>query len=328
MSSPHSETSEPRPLDVVGLGEVLVQLTPPDGSHVESTPTLILSTAGAESNVVSHLARMGHRAAMASAVGRDPWGRRVLRDLGDAGVVTSLVRVDPAGPTGLYLKSREPGVTRVHYHRAGSAASRMSAADAEAALGEAPRVLHTSGILPALSSSCDELAARLAQPRRAPTMLSFDVNHRPALWSAERAAPVLFALARASDIVFVGRDEANRLWGCRDDRDLRALLPEPRHLVVKDDDRAAVEWHCDQRTALRPARVAVRELVGAGDAFAAGWLSAFLDSVEAEPGAAGDATARLARGHRVAAMVLASLTDHPVDPRALAHIRREEMEPR
>ena len=252
-------------LDVLGVGEMLIQLTPPDGQRIESSSTLLLSTAGAESNVVTHLARMGHRTALWTAVGGDPWGERILTDLRAAGVDTAHVRVEPSAPTGLYVKTRRGDRTRVDYHRSGSAASRMDVADADGARMLQPRVLHTSGVLPALSTGCDALVGELlARPRPSSTLASFDVNHRPGLWDAAHAAPVLLAHARAADIVFVGRDEAETLWGCRDDRELRDLISQPRHLVMKDDDRAAVEWEGSRRQAIRPDPVVVRERVGAG----------------------------------------------------------------
>jgi 2-dehydro-3-deoxygluconokinase len=311
--APDATTSAGR-LDVLAIGETLLQLTAPEGGSLERSAELLVSTAGAESNVASHLARLGHTAGMLTAVGDDPWGRRITLDLADAGVDVSRVAVIADAPTGVYTKGRADGRSRVWYHRAGSAASRLSPDDLARA-EPMPRLIHTSGIVPALSPTCAALAQQLPGLRERGALLSFDVNHRPGLWDAATAAPVLAALARRADIVFVGRDEAERLWGLSDDTALRELLPEPTHLVIKDDDRDAVEWHGTDRTALAPAPVTVREVVGAGDAFAAGWLSAYLDAPT------GTADQRLARGHAVAGLVLASLTDHPEDPAALARLR-------
>lgn len=311
--TPEATTATGR-LDVLAVGETLLQLTAPEGGSLERSPELLVSTAGAESNVASHLARLGHTAGMLTAVGDDPWGRRIILDLTDAGVDVTRIAVIPDAPTGVYTKGRADGRSRVWYHRAGSAASRL-APDDLARAKPAPRLIHTSGIVPALSPTCAALAQQLPGLRERGALVSFDVNHRPGLWDAATAAPVLAALARRADIVFVGRDEAARLWGTDDDRSVREVLPEPTHLVVKDDDRDAVEWHGADRMALAPAPVVVREVVGAGDAFAAGWLSAFLDDPS------GPARERLARGHAVAGLVLASLTDHPEDPTALARLR-------
>jgi len=301
-------------LEVVGVGETLLQLVAPEGQTLENAGCLIASTAGAESNVVCHLARLGHEVGMLTAVGDDPWGRRVLDDLAEAGVHTTHVATSTAGPTGIYAKGRHDGRDRVWYHRAGSAASHLGP-HVLAALSPVPRIVHFSGILPALSPTCAALAQELPGLRERGALLSFDVNHRPALWGPEAAAEPLADLARRSDIVFVGLDEAARLWGCRDAADVRAHLPGPAFVIVKDDDRDAVEWSGQARSALAPEPVVVRDVVGAGDAFAAGWLSAYLDDADGRP------EDRLRRAHGVAALVLQSMTDHPHDQRALAALR-------
>ena len=98
---------------------------------------------------------------------------------------------------------------------------------------------------------------------------------------AEAAAPRLRALAARSDLVFIGLDEAARLWGAEvvSADDVRALLPEPRLLVVKDGAVGATEFArdaaggADVRTHVPALSVEVVEQVGAGDAFAAGYLA-------------------------------------------------------
>ena len=55
--------------------------------------------------------------------------------------------------------------------------------------------------------------------------MSFDVNHRPALWAPRRPPPALRTLADRADLVFVGRDEAEALWGTATAAAIRALLP-------------------------------------------------------------------------------------------------------
>jgi len=138
-----------------------------------------------------------------------------------------------------------------------------------------------------------------------PARLSFDVNHRPALWADGAAAPTLRALAERADIVFVGLDEANVLWGCRTADDVREILPSPAHLIVKDGDVGATEFGDEGRVFVPALTIEVLEAVGAGDAFAAGYLAALL---------AGRGSAeRLAAGHERACLVLQSVSDFVAD---------------
>ncbi len=91
----------------------------------------------------------------------------------------------------------------------------------EAAL-DGVRVIHLSGITPALSDSCLALMDRLVHAPRGCT-LSFDLNWRPQLWTGRDPA-VLCDLAAAADIVFVGADEAKLVWDVEEPAAIRALL--------------------------------------------------------------------------------------------------------
>jgi 2-dehydro-3-deoxygluconokinase len=169
-------------------------------------------------------------------------------------------------------------------------------------------IWHLTGITPALSASCRALVeAALAGPGPA---VSFDVNFRPAVWQGRDPAELLHGYAQAADIVFVGLDEAQALWGAQlaDAEDVRTLLPEPRILVVKDGAIAATMFYGSQARVVVPAlRVDVVEPVGAGDAFAAGFLAALLQERSAEH--------CLRSGHLTAAAALSVTGDHgPLPP--------------
>jgi len=192
---------------------------------------------------------------------------------------------------------------RVCYYRSDSAASRMAPKDLDALPLDTAALVHFSGITPGLSPSCAELADDLIRRVRGTgTLLSFDVNYRPGVWPAKMAAPVLLELSREVDIVFVGLDEALALWGTRSAHDVRSLIGTNNVLVVKDGAVGATEFNDGAETFTPALKVEVVEPVGAGDAFAAGFLSALLRE---EP-----AAARLSLGHILAARALASTSDY------------------
>ncbi|MER3390834.1 MAG: sugar kinase [Microcella sp.] len=290
------------------VGESMAVVSTSDGSPLASAEAFSVSVGGAESNVAAHLALDGHRAAWLSRLGADPVGDRIVAFLAQCGVDTSFVLRDVARPSGLYLKDRVAGgATQVYYYRRGSAASFMNPDDLSAwALPPGSRV-HTSGVLAAVSESCSRLLDAILD---AGLTVSFDVNYRAALWGLDPAAERLRHYANRASTVFVGLDEAETLWGCRSAEDVAALLPGAHRLVVKDGAVEAVEFdRSDGRRALvtrEPAlRVDVVEPVGAGDAFAAGYLGADRSGATAAE--------RLRAGHRLAAWNLGSL--HDVRPR-------------
>lgn len=283
--------------EVLCLGETMAMVTPAVPEPLAQAGNLRLDIGGAESNVALYLADLGHRTAWASRVGDDPLGRRIVAALTQHGVDTDYVLFDTEAPTGVYFKDPGTDGTRVFYYRAGSAASRLSDTDlATLPIHETPLV-HVSGITAALSESCRALL-RTVLKRELP--VSFDVNYRPGLWPTAEAGPVLLDLARQADIVFVGRDEAETLWGASTAHDIRELIGGPR-LIVKDGAVGATEFENAAQMFVAAPPVKVVEPVGAGDAFAAGYLSGLLrGSSSAE---------RLRLGHAVAARALSSMGD-------------------
>ncbi|GAB2879836.1 sugar kinase [Streptomyces mayteni] len=298
-----------RPLDVVCVGETMAVLGPADGRRLAEAGDLALAIGGAESNVACGLVGLGHRAAWVGRVGDDPLGRRILAELRARGVDVDAVTTDPDRPTGLYLKDPGPEGTRAHYYRAGSAAAAMGPETAELPALRGARALHVTGVTAALSDGCAGLATALVARRAiGGPVVSFDVNHRPALWRGrpEPAASALLTLARAADVVFVGRDEAEALWGTATAGEIRELLAPAPLIVVKDAEHGATSFADGVATFVPARRVDVVEPVGAGDAFAAGYLAALLEGR--------DATARLRLGHLAAAAALRTRADVPTLP--------------
>lgn len=292
---------------LLAVGETMAMLAPSDGGGVVDAAAFLVDAGGAESNVAAHAAALGMTARWHSRLGADALGDRVLRQVAARGVDAASVVRDPDRPTGLYVK--DPG-RGVRYYRRGSAASALTEDDADDLALDGVDVLHVSGITAALSSSARAfLVAAMARARALGVTVSFDVNHRAALWSAADAGPVLADLATAADVVFVGRDEAETLWATPRDSDVRGLLDGVAELVVKDGDVGATAFHGEARTFVPALRVEVLDAVGAGDAFAGGYLAARSRGLGVAD--------RLAAGHERAALTLRTLGDSLHDTAAL-----------
>jgi len=269
-------------MDAVLIGETLALAAASRTGPLRMTPTLDLSIAGAESNAAIGLARLGFEVAWIGRVGDDELGNLVIERLRGEGVGVTGARTDPAAPTALMLKERRtPGVTRVIYYRSGSAGSRLAPADIDEELIAAARIVHLTGITPALSASAREAvhhAARLAAAHSVP--LSFDVNYRTKLWDPAQAARELPALARQASIVFAGEDELPLLTGGEHGLEAARNLARggPREVVIKRGARgAALVTAGGDICEHVAAPVTAVDPVGAGDAFAAGYLAGFLD---------------------------------------------------
>lgn len=269
-------------LDVLTLGETMVALR--GSGPLKLGGSMDLSIAGAESNVAIGLTRLGHTAGWAGAVGDDEAGELVLRTLRAEGVDVTGATRDAGAPTGLILfEPRLPEVTRVHYYRAGSAGSRIAPDTVERAFagGPAPRVLHLTGITPALGRSAADACRRaLELAREHGTTVCLDVNFRSRLWSSQDAATVLRSWIAYVDVLIASDDELPLCVpeGTAASAQARLLLDGGiREVVVKlgADGARAHTTGGELHVPARPVRAV--DAVGAGDAFVSGYLSALLD---------------------------------------------------
>ncbi len=258
---------------LVTVGEVLAVMNPAEPGPLRHAREFRLTIAGAEANVAIGAARLGTPAAYAGRVGDDEFGRLVAGTLRGEGVDVSGLVVDEAAPTALMVKEhRLPGVVGVNYYRSGSAGSRLCADDLPADLIRAAGMLHVSGITPALSPGAREAVLSAVEvAAEAGVRVAVDVNYRSRLWTADLARPVLADLASRADVLFAGEDEAELLTGSPDPEALAVLGPS--EVVVKRGDQGCVAV-CDGRRLTCAARtVRAVDAVGAGDAFAAGYLA-------------------------------------------------------
>jgi 2-dehydro-3-deoxygluconokinase len=295
------------PAEVVTLGETMAALR--STGPLRLGGSLGLSVAGAESNVAIGLARLGHSVAWIGRVGDDEPGALVLRTLRAENVDVGDAVVDHGRPTGLILFERRVGdVTRVQYYRSGSAGSALDVADLPSALVPAPTpaVLHMTGITPALG----EVAARATRvgaerAREAGRLVSFDVNYRARLWSAADARAALRPLAAMASLVF-GSEPELALLADGPAASAATVADEllrrgAQAVVVKRGARGATAYTADGVTSVPAHAIRVVDVIGAGDAFVAGYLSGVLDHL--------DEAGRLRRGAAVSAFAVGSVGD-------------------
>jgi 2-dehydro-3-deoxygluconokinase len=262
--------------ELVTLGETMILFLADQPGPLREATTFRKLIAGAETNVAIGVCRLGHTAGWIGRVGDDELGRAILFRLRGEGVDLHHAQASPDAPTGLVIREqRDVGPIEVAYYRRGSAASRLGPNDLDATYIQGARVLHLTGITPALSPSCKETVFAAAEiARAAGVAVVLDPNLRLKLWSADEARATLRDLAARADVLLPGADEAELLTGESDPVQAgRALLElGPQLVVVKvgaDGCIAVTDSEVVRAPALPLPRVV--DPVGAGDAFAAGF---------------------------------------------------------
>ncbi|MGY4688709.1 sugar kinase [Salibacterium sp. K-3] len=271
-------------MDVVTIGETMALFTPDQKGLMRYAHSYSRKFGGAESNMAVGLSRLGHKAGWISRVGDDELGKAMLHFVRGEGVNTDHVTMDPEAPTGLYFKEfRKAGDIRVQYYRKGSAASRLSTADIDEDYMKQADYLHISGITPALSESCREmLPAAINTAKRHGAKVVFDPNLRRSLWSDEEARETLLDLASHADIILPGIAEGAFLFGTDDPHELGRLFLQQgaEEVVLKAGDTGTYYFNKNGSEFVPAFQVeTVVDPVGAGDGFAAGYLSGLLDGL-------------------------------------------------
>lgn len=291
---------------IIFFGELLIRLTAPGNELLMQSPSLNLHVGGAEANVAIGLANLGHACRMVSVVPDNALGRGAVSAVRAQGVDCSGV-AKAAGRMGLYFLAIGAGLraSEIVYDRAGSSFSQTHAADFDwdthlAGAG----MLHLSGITPALGPQSSEAALAAARAaKRLGVPISFDGNYRAMLWDAWDSDPkaVLSELIGMADILFGNHRDLSLVLGKSfsgdgaDRRreaaeagfaafpDLKMIASTARHTVSADHHRIAARVDlrgCAHQTDEADV-TGIVDRIGAGDAFAAGVLHAYLGGGDA-----------------------------------------------
>ncbi|MFC9918149.1 sugar kinase [Agromyces binzhouensis] len=262
------------------------------------------SIGGTESNVAIGLSRLGTPSVWMGRVGDDDAGRVIVRTLRGEGV-DARVTIDGSAPTAIMTRGRRlPGRSHVTYFRSGSAGAGLNPTDIPVGLVSSAALVHVTGVTPALSDTAAATVAHLVKlANEASVPVSFDINYRSRLWSIDRAVPVLRELASHADIVLAGQDEAQLVTG---QLDLAAQLDAltalgPTQVVLKRGAAGAIARVDGVDVEAPGIPVDAIDTVGAGDAFAAGYLHALLSGAAPRE--------RLQLANRVAAFVCSAEGD-------------------
>ena len=268
--------------EVVLLGEPMVVFAADTIGKLEDVETFTRFLAGAEANVAIGLTRLEHRVCYVSKLGKDPFGHFIEKRLQAEGVHTQIA-YDKDHLTGFYLKSKVIAADpEVCYFRKNSAASCYGPEDAEWIDLSETKLVHVTGIMPALSESCLQATIRLMERAREKGItVSFDPNLRPPLWSSLDLAKEQMEYGfQYCDILKISDNEIQFVSGKEDyDEGIRYLqekyqIPLILLTMGKDGSRA---YYKGMRVERAGKSVKAIETTGAGDTFCGSSLNYILE---------------------------------------------------
>jgi 2-dehydro-3-deoxygluconokinase len=265
--------SDAADLDILAYGEPMVEFN----QTGEGNGRLYLQGFGGDSsNFAIAAARQGANVGYLSALGDDPYGRLLRQLWTDEGVDHRGVKADPAAFTAIYFVTHGAKGHEFHFFRAGSAASRMTAADLPRERIARAKVLHLSGISLAISAqACDTGYAAIECARAAGVQVSFDTNLRLKLWPLDRARAVMTDVMKRADICLPSLDDVQAITGLADADALvdHCLTLGARVVALKLGAEGALVATASERHRIAPFPCQPVDATGAGDTFGGAFVA-------------------------------------------------------
>ncbi|SPT71375.1 Uncharacterized sugar kinase ydjH [Anaerobiospirillum thomasii] len=269
-------------------GEPMGLLIAQAEGSLDSVSGYSLAVAGAEFNVATGSARLGHKTAYLTKLGDDPFGKLIARTLRNNGIMDDLVLYTKERSTGFMLKSKvSKGDPEIFYFRKGSAASTLNVDDVEKIDFTQFSHIHLTGILPALTDDTRAAVYKMIdKAREANLFISFDPNLCPQLWpSKEVMVETINDLASKADMVLPGDGEGEILCGTTDPHEINKFYRNlgAKIVVTKCGPDGAL-CSVEDREFMTHGFVIdkVVDTVGAGDGFACGVITALMEGLPLE----------------------------------------------
>ena len=282
-------------MDLVTFGEAMVRLTPPGFQRLEQARSFDAHVGGAELNVAVAAARLGAASRWVSRLPDNSLGRMIANRAREHGV-DAHIEWSTDDRAGLYFVEvgAAPRASSVLYDRAASAMSRVTPGTIDwSSVFRGARWLHVSGITPALSESAAAVTAEaMMAAKKARLTISYDLNYRRKLWSAETALAVQEPLMEYVDVLITTEEDTGVVFGMTHEQDTEAYEGIARALEKKFDfDAVAVTLPLTLRNSSSAVvaaqgqtyyaprhEVEVIDRIGAGDAFSAGLIVSRLEN--------------------------------------------------
>ena len=268
-------------MDLVTFGEAMMRLSAPAEQRLEQARSFDVYAGGSELNVAVLAARLGVKSRWVSRLPDNPLGRMIAARATEQGVEAQ-VEWTPEGRVGLYFLESGAAVhiSSVVYDRAGSAFSRIEPGSIDwTSVFAGARWYHVSGITPALSEGAAQVTAEsLVAAQKAGLTVSYDVNYRSKLWSAEQARAVQEPLLEHVDILVVTQDDARLIFGADAPESLaRRFKLKAVAMTLRDNPCSAIVLADRTRHVTPRLTVDTVDRIGAGDAFTGGLIVSRLE---------------------------------------------------
>ena len=275
-------TTSPRPYALLSVGELLADFI---GHHVSTSlidaQDFRRYQGGSPANMATNMARLGNKAALVACVGNDSIGKYLTRQIEESGVDTQFISIDPLEPTSIVLVSRTAATPDFVAYR--NADCQLKPDQLPDSLLAKAQLFHTTCFALSRQPAQDTIVDAAKRAQAAGCQVSIDTNYAPSIWpDRQQAWRVLTDYCSAGALVKISEDDAERLYGS----------PQTPERILTDFHQMGATIICltlgpngsvvsyeggQKQTQIPGKKIDVVDVTGAGDAYWAGFLTAYLD---------------------------------------------------
>jgi 5-dehydro-2-deoxygluconokinase len=274
-------------LELLTIGRISIDLYCDQvGADWHAARSFHKAVGGSPTNVAIAAARLGHRAAVFTKVGPDPFGDEARAELRDLGVVDSFVGVEAGTVTPLAFAVLDPPEEpQLLFRREPPVPDLQLRSDdlPPATAVEVPVLWISAGALSAEPSAGTVEALLRARARKRHTII--DLDYRPTFWPSRADASARIGAAVEHTTIAVGnREECEVAVGSADPQEAATRLLERgvELAIVKLGGDGVLLATPDRRRLIEPPRIEVLCGLGAGDAFGGALCHGLLSGWPAE----------------------------------------------
>lgn len=240
--------------------------------------------AGAELNVAIGLTRLGYEVDYITAVGEDPFGEYIIKFMHENQISTQYIDVQK-NRTGFLIKNREKDEidAQVVYFRDFTPATMVRPEVLDTINFDDYALVHITGIFSLLSENNFEFIKELIKRCKEKNIkIVFDPNCRTSMWvNYDLNIERLVELASMSDIFLPGLSEIKLLSKTENlDEAIEFFKDKVKVLILKDGTTYSHYIEADKKVSKECFKVKVVDTVGAGDGFAVGIISSYLEGLD------------------------------------------------
>jgi 2-dehydro-3-deoxygluconokinase len=209
---------EDRDFDVIGFGEVMLRLSPPNKERLALGEVFEKNAGGSELNVVSGISMLGLRTGIITKLPDNEIGSFIKNKIRYSGVSDDYIVYDDSKQQRLgiyyYENGAHPRKPSVVYDRANSSFVNIKHDEIPEDVYSKTRHFHVSGITLALDEAlCEESIKLIKTFKENGVTISFDVNFRANLWDEATAKATVESIFPYIDILFVSEETCRRMLG-------------------------------------------------------------------------------------------------------------------